>query len=156
MTFPMRFAIRIGLITAFVVSGCSTTTNEQQTPEGRCNTSPFTGDSSTEIQGTASSGDLWVLLFNTPIHANEESKLVWKMTAGSGMIQLIAKDNKGNEVQPTWGPEAHGDSSWQRPGQEWGSGFIFPEAGCWHIFVTRQLLSNQEAVTGEIILRVEP
>jgi hypothetical protein len=158
VTFPMKFIA--GLITLLIVSGCSVTTSElEATPELKCQTSPFTGDATNsppEIQGTASSGYLWVLLFNTPIQANQEVKLVWKMTAGSGMIRLIADDSNGKMVQPTWGPDAHVESSWQRPGQEWGSGFIFPESGCWHILATRGLLPQQETITGEIILWVEP
>ena len=37
----------------------------------------------------------------------------------------------------TFGPEAYGGSSWVKPGDEWGTGFIFPEAGCWGVHAQR-------------------
>jgi len=37
----------------------------------------------------------------------------------------------------TFGPEAYGGSSWVKPGDEWGTGFIFPEAGCWRVHAQR-------------------
>ncbi len=34
-------------------------------------------------------------------------------------------------------PEAHSQSSYQRPGDEWGTGFRFVTHGCWHIHLAR-------------------
>ena len=37
-----------------------------------------------------------------------------------------------------FGPEPHGkSSSYHRPGSEWGTGFRFTSAGCWHIRLAR-------------------
>ena len=46
-------------------------------------------------------------------------------------------------------------SDWKHPGQEWGSEFIFPKAGCWRILVSRWLIDSDEAITGEIAIEVE-
>jgi hypothetical protein len=46
-------------------------------------------------------------------------------------------------------------SDWKHPGQEWGSEFIFPKAGCWRIFVSRWLIESDEAITGEIAIEVK-
>ena len=46
---------------------------------------------------------------------------------------LLASDSEGNRLEPIWGPDAHGGSNWDRPGNEWGAGFVFPHAGCWEI-----------------------
>ncbi|HYJ70084.1 MAG TPA: hypothetical protein VEX15_20710 [Nocardioidaceae bacterium] len=35
------------------------------------------------------------------------------------------------------GPEAHIDSSWKRPGDEWGTGIRFADPGCWQVTVRR-------------------
>jgi hypothetical protein len=40
----------------------------------------------------------------------------------------------GTLIQPVW-HEYHESSTWERPGQEWGTGFNFPEPGCWTITV---------------------
>jgi hypothetical protein len=36
-----------------------------------------------------------------------------------------------------FGPERHSASSYHRPGDEWGTGFRFETAGCWHIHLAR-------------------
>ena len=39
---------------------------------------------------------------------------------------------------PSSGPDPHpGGSNWQRPGDEWGTTFDFPQPGCWQLQVTR-------------------
>jgi hypothetical protein len=47
-------------------------------------------------------------------------------------------------------------SDWKHPGQEWGSEFIFPKAGCWRILVARWLIASDKAITGEIAVEVKP
>jgi len=56
---------------------------------------------------------------------------------GTGTLTLMGKGPNGHLVKPDWGPEGHGGSNWDRPGDEWGSGFTFPVAGCWDIRATR-------------------
>jgi hypothetical protein len=41
-------------------------------------------------------------------------------------------------AQPlVFGPEAHATSSYDRPGDEWGTGLRFGTRGCWHIHLAR-------------------
>lgn len=92
-----------------------------------------------EIRGrSASTGiTLFGLSFHGyPIPAGRDTKIVWRMT-GSGRFSLIAIGPRGQEVAPLWGPERHLSSSWKRPGNEWGTGLRFPEAGCWTVRATR-------------------
>ena len=95
-----------------------------------------------ETQGTAMGVQLWALFFaSMPIHPKQEIKIVWKMT-GSGSFHLSAHGPHGMPAQPTFGPEEHEGSNWNRPGDEWGSGFIFPVAGCWNLHATRGTASG--------------
>jgi hypothetical protein len=49
----------------------------------------------------------------------------------------IAPRPDGITVIPDWGPEAHLGSDWNRPGDGWGTGWTFPEAGCWRFQIRR-------------------
>ncbi|MEP7290000.1 MAG: hypothetical protein ABI947_29995 [Chloroflexota bacterium] len=93
-------------------------------------------DSFPEIEGKSEHQELWALLFpyHLPIRTDEDIKIVWRMT-GVGTFQLFAQHTDGTIIPPIWGPEEHGGSSWHRPGEEWGTGFHFPKAGCWRIVV---------------------
>jgi hypothetical protein len=104
-----------------------------------------------EIQGRSATQTLWALLFpyHLPVWSDEDLKIVWRMT-GAGNFSLEAQHTDGTVTQPIWGPDAHSGSSWQRPGDEWGTGFHFPEAGCWRILVQRGV------DTGEVDLLVVP
>ena len=87
-----------------------------------------------EIRGTTSDGiELYALLFaKTPaIRAGDEVKLVWRITAGGAVVG--ATSPHGTPAKITFGPESHLSSSFNRPGDEWGIGYIFDEPGCWHL-----------------------
>ncbi|MGN9838432.1 hypothetical protein ACTMTI_09970 [Nonomuraea sp. H19] len=104
-----------------------------------CNGTPvFLGDGFPEVRGTARDAELWGLLFTPPppLPRGEEIKIVWRMT-GEGPPQIRATLPDGTAAKLVWGPEEHGGSSWRRPGQEWGTGFVFPKRGCWKIELTR-------------------
>jgi hypothetical protein len=102
-----------------------------------------------EIQGVMKSdGEMWALLFFDAAHANEDEKIVWRITGIGEEFHAQAQNEDGTIILPIWGPEYHGGSNWERPGTEWGTGFNFPELGCWTITVTRG------ATTGEITLDV--
>lgn len=101
-----------------------------------------------EIQGhMKSDGEMWALLFFETAHANEDEKIVWRITGEGDEFYSQAQNENGTIIKPIW-TEYHGGSNWQRPGQEWGTGFNFPEPGCWKITVTRG------ETTGEIALEV--
>ncbi|HKF38789.1 MAG TPA: hypothetical protein VKB35_17980 [Ktedonobacteraceae bacterium] len=63
-------------------------------------------------------------------------KIVWRMT-GSGSFTVVALGPQGMNVPPSQGPIAHLGSNWNRPGDEWGTVFYFPVAGCWDLHATR-------------------
>ena len=61
-----------------------------------------------------------------------ELKLVLKRTLGRAATTATAPD--GTRRQPTW-QQGHGTSNWERPGNEWGTGWQITEPGCWRIHV---------------------
>ena len=97
-----------------------------------------------------SDGELWALLFFDRAASNTDLKFAWRITAsGAGIyFHAQAQNENGKIILPIWGPEYHGGSSWQRPGIEWGTGFNFPEPGCWTVTIT------SGGTTGEIYLDV--
>ena len=97
-----------------------------------------------------SDGELWALLFFDNATPKQDLKFVWRITfTGTGAgFHAEAKNENGITILPVWGPEFHESSSWKRPGEEWGTGFNFPEPGCWTITVT------SGATKGEIYLDV--
>jgi len=102
-----------------------------------------------EIQATMkSTGEIWALLFFDQAHAKQEAKIVWRITGTGKQFDITAQHEDGTIIHPIWGPEYHGGSNWERPGEEWGTGFNFPEPGCWTLTVTLG------ATTGEIRLQV--
>lgn len=102
-----------------------------------------------EIQGKMKAdGEMWALLFFDKAHAKEDLKIVWKITGSDEKFTVQARNDAGTVIFPIWGPEDHGGSNWQRPGHEWGTGFNFPEPGCWTLTAVRG------AVIGEISLDI--
>lgn len=98
------------------------------------------------VRGRASSGSLVALLFGPEIRAGEQTKIAWRVT-GTGDVRFSAT-GPGPEQSPVWGPEEHGGSTFRYPGDEWGTGFVFPAPGCWTVHVTR------DDMTGELPLPV--
>ncbi len=68
-----------------------------------------------EQQGVGVGATLWALFFGDEVVAGQEIKVVWRMT-GSGGLSISATGPDAKIVQPEWGPESHGSSSWDRPG----------------------------------------
>jgi hypothetical protein len=99
---------------------------------------------SREARGTSATAELWALIqegtFAEPDSAvlsnatGRNIKIVWRMTgSGDPTFTLIAPDGSSSVVPHS---ELHA-SNWQRPGDEWGSIFFFPQPGCWQIHVER-------------------
>ena len=125
------FMLTIALV---LLAACTSAT---ETPAGcqpsKIQTSP-TGFQ--EIQADMNSeGEIWALLFFGTARANEDAKIVWRITGEGDGFEAQAQSEQGTILQPIW-KEFHEGSNWQRPGQEWGTGFNFPEPGCWTIEVT--------------------
>jgi hypothetical protein len=55
---------------------------------------------------------------------------------GSGTPSLATTGSDGTTAHQTFGPDLHEGSNWNAPGDDWGTGFEFPTAGCWGIQVT--------------------
>jgi len=89
-----------------------------------------------EIQGDMqSNGTLWALLFFKAVYVDAEAKIVWRITGEGGEFEAQAQSEDGTIIQPIW-KQYHESSTWERPGQEWGTGFNFPASGCWRITIT--------------------
>ncbi|MFY1687852.1 hypothetical protein [Plantactinospora sp. WMMB782] len=121
-------------------------------PTDICPASPGTAENPLEVQGVADAGNsFWGLLFprgGPGLHAGRDEKIVWRMT-GSGTFEVRATGPDGTTVEPIWGPTSHQGSSWTRPGDEWGTGWNFPTAGCWTVRASRS-----GGATGSALLRV--
>jgi hypothetical protein len=90
---------------------------------------------------------LWALFFAPKAIAGQEIKVAWRMT-GTGDFTMTATGPDGTKVNPSWGPEPHSGSTFQRPGDEWGTGWVFPSPGCW------TLDARRTSGTAQMILRV--
>jgi hypothetical protein len=113
-------------------------TSAETTANERCGeTTPINGTNrqGPEIVGQSSDASVFPE-HRLPIGAGDEVKIVWRMT-GRGELTIQVVDPSGREREFTFGPERHGGSNYRRPGDEWGSGFRFDEAGRWHIHLTR-------------------
>lgn len=89
-----------------------------------------------EVRATASDIDVWGLFWSTPpLPVDEEIKIVWRVT-GIGEFDIRATQGT-TEADLTFGPNPHQGSNFQRPGDEWGTAFVFPSPGCWEIEITR-------------------
>lgn len=92
-----------------------------------------------EVQGSGHDATLYGLIMTAtpmPVHVGEAVKIVWRMT-GSGPLRLSTTSPQGNAVALQWGPEGHGGSNYDRPGDEWGAGYLFSSTGCWHLQARR-------------------
>lgn len=63
-------------------------------------------------------------------------KIVWR-ASGSGELAVTVGRPDGESTSLTWGPEYHPDSNYDRPGDEYGSGLVTDQPGCWHLRFSR-------------------
>jgi len=120
-------------------------------PAGGPDCQPASPIAGTEVMGTAPGGSLYGLLFAgepPSVVAGQEIKIVWRMT-GTGAFAASAHSGDA-DARLTFGPEAHSGSNYVRPGDEWGTGWIFPTAGCWDVHLSRGDLD------GHVWLNVQP
>ena len=104
-----------------------------------------------EVQGTGTNAELWALLQSTsgiPPVAKTPVKIVWRMTDSFGFT-IVALGPAGLRVPPSEGPTGHLGSNWNRPGEEWGTVFTFPVAGCWDLHAT-----TNGSASGDVWLKV--
>ena len=95
-----------------------------------------------EVGIDSSRGSFWALFFTpVPPPRGKDIKVVWRMT-GTGEFTFEASDADGTTAVLVWGPTAHSSSNWIHRGDEVGTGFNFPHAGCWDIHVARSDVSG--------------
>jgi hypothetical protein len=98
-----------------------------------------------EARGAATSGDLWALLdggtLAEPRQAvledviGKQTKIVWRMLGkGEAAFTTVEPDGTRGFAKDV---VRHGGSNWNRPGDEWGSIFVFNQPGCWQIHAER-------------------
>ncbi len=130
------------LVTVVAVAGCS-----GQTDGSSETCDPELLDSSGDVQATSQEIEVWALFFATyeglapgePVFVpqGEEIKIVWRAT-GEGPVSFQALGPDESSVTPIWGPDGPRSSNWDtHPGEEWGTGWVFPEAGCWSMELRR-------------------
>jgi len=92
-----------------------------------------------QVEGTGHGATLWGLLMfghALPARVGDQEKIVWRMT-GTGLLTLQAIGPDGQQHALAWGPDAHGGSNWDKPGDEWGAGYVFTAPGCWDLRAIR-------------------
>ena len=142
------YFVVIATIAGIGLSACSTAaptaTHVPATPTPQplgaagCHPASPSGDFPAEIYGTAVNGTVWAwFMWSYPPKAGLEDKTVWRLdgsnTHGTPTFALLGPDG---QVGRLTGLQAHGGSTWNRPGVEYGSGLVFPAAGCWDVHVT--------------------
>jgi len=133
----------LGLIAA-VIAGCATGP-AAACPAAVAGRSP--GGLIPEVQVDAKGPiEVWALVMpsrsdiplGSPIslRAGEDVKILWRAT-GRGELGIYAVGPDRARLDPNPAPRPHPESSWQRPGDEWATGWTFPAPGCWRIIVER-------------------
>lgn len=89
-----------------------------------------------EARAVSVNAEVWALFFHA-LHANRRVKIVWRMT-GAGRFAVTAYSPNGVRLEPESGPDFHPSSNWNRRGDEWGTWFTFPSAGCWILHASRE------------------
>ncbi len=100
-----------------------------------------------EVQGISRNAQLWVLTSKLPLHPGP-SKFVWRMTGESNKFVIVALNDRGMHAVVSQGPQHHESSTWDRPGEEWGSVLDLPTGGCWRFHTQRG------TATGDVYLDV--
>jgi hypothetical protein len=137
---------------AVFLAGCSSGDGTQAGPRAAVSAvagpAPVTGpcdmpvlDRESSFQADARNGSIAALVFGElPAQVGTQLKVVWRVT-GSGALTVTSERPDGTAAALAFGPEAHEGSTFHRPGDEWGTGFLFDAAGCWHIDVSRGQVS---------------
>jgi hypothetical protein len=117
--------------------------------------SPVTGfnGSLPLVQGTGHGATLWgLLMFPHPLPARvgDQEKIVWRMTGLGPTITLLAIGPDGSPHRLLWGPAFYTGSNFDKPGDEWGAGYVFTQPGCWDLRAVRG------AATADVWLTVVP
>lgn len=110
-----------------------------------------------QVQGTGHGATLWgLLMFPHPLPARvgDQEKIVWRMTGTALPLTLAAIGPDGRHHPLLWGPAFHASSNFDKPGDEWGAGYVFTEPGCWDLRAVRGSASADVWLT--VIPRSQP
>jgi hypothetical protein len=108
-------------------------------PSGKPCASPTNIATSAEqvgVQIPTKRGSVWALAFGRVPPPVGTFKIVWRVT-GSGPFRAGVTDPTGKSEEPYRGPTRHLSSSFDRPGDEYGTVFKLDAPGCWKIRVSR-------------------
>jgi hypothetical protein len=108
-------------------------------PVTTCSARAVADPAKSERRLRATRGTVWVLLQSEArpaIRVGKLVKVVWRVT-GHGPVFLTARGPRGKVKRLAFGPERHMASSWNRPGDEYGSGFVPDKSGCWSMTIRR-------------------
>ncbi len=151
---PIAAALALALLGACSPAGTGQSSVSPSTPTvgspnplgaAGCQPASPSGAFAAEVYGTATGGTVWAWFMSAyPPKAGIEDKTVWRLD-GAHAFGTPTFALSGPTAQPgslTWGPEEHGGSTWNRPGHEFGTGLLFPTAGCWNVHVTVDQLAG--------------
>ena len=89
-----------------------------------------------EALATTPALDLWSLFLGGIPAVKEEGKIIWRIGPSfQEPPHIIALGPHGQHLLPLF-LQRHTGSNWYHLGEEWGTGFNFPVAGCWDLHVT--------------------
>jgi hypothetical protein len=153
-----NFGMRAVLFAASLVllacaAGCSGSPAPATQPTPACRTpSPITPWQAgfPLVEGRGSGVSLWGIVMTSsrgPAQVGEEVKIVWRMT-GSGPLTLLSIAPDGRRAPLEWGPVMHDTgSTFNKPGDEWGAGYVFNSPGCWDLRAIRGSLHADVLLT---------
>lgn len=150
----MRYLISAGLLVAVMTFACAPSQSSLPSPSPaatNCQPPSSPGAFAGEVQGTATGGTVWAWFMQAyPPQAGTEDKTIWRLS-GPGIASLptfTLIGPAGAAGRLDWGPSAHLGSTWNRPGDEYGTGLLFPVPGCWDVHV------SVGQVTGDVYIVV--
>lgn len=111
----------------------------------------------TDAVVTASDGsEVWAFFYTDDVEAGEPTvvfgegtKILWRITDDDDQPDepvIDALGPGGVVIGPLEGPHFHSGSNWVRPGFQWGTGWLFPEPGCWTFRVRSETASAEMTV----------
>jgi hypothetical protein len=153
-----RLAVASALALVVLTACASSPTSRSATPPSNatigsptplgapgCQPASPSGAFASEVYGTATGGTVWAWFMNAyPPKAGIEDKTLWRLDGPHvGRTPNFTLTGPTDQLgRLNWGPVFHDASTWSRPGQEFGTGLLFPAAGCWKVHVTVDQLAG--------------